>query len=80
MSIRLAGRHYILISKDLKIQITYRNYLKVNFEGMGAKPLLERVAKGDIEISEPITFNFGHMPEALTHSEITKLKTVVTSI
>lgn len=47
---------------------------------MGAKPLLERVAKGDIEISEPITFNFGHMPEALTHSEITKLKTVVTSI
>ncbi|NLS13831.1 alcohol dehydrogenase catalytic domain-containing protein [Vibrio sp. SM6] len=41
--------------------------------------LLGRIAKGDIEISKPITFKFEHMPEALTHSEITKSKTVITS-
>ncbi|MFS1422301.1 zinc-binding dehydrogenase [Shewanella sp. 10N.286.48.B5] len=40
--------------------------------------LLERITKSDVEISEPITFNFGHMPESLTHSEFTKLKTVIT--
>lgn len=40
--------------------------------------LLERIANGGVEISDPITFKFGHMPEALTHSEITKSKTVIT--
>lgn len=41
--------------------------------------LLERIANGDVEISEPITFDFGYMLEALTHSEITKSKTVITA-
>ncbi|MCK8044286.1 zinc-binding dehydrogenase [Shewanella sp. 1CM18E] len=40
--------------------------------------LLEQITKGDVEISEPTTFNFEHMPEALTHSEMTKSKTVIT--
>ncbi|WP_144210552.1 alcohol dehydrogenase catalytic domain-containing protein [Shewanella donghaensis] len=40
--------------------------------------LLERVAKGHIDISVPITFKFGQMPEALEHSELKKLKTVIT--
>ncbi|WOT03606.1 hypothetical protein [Shewanella youngdeokensis] len=39
--------------------------------------LLERVAKGHIDTSVPITFKFGQMPEALEHSEFTKLKTVI---
>ncbi|MDO6639356.1 zinc-binding dehydrogenase [Shewanella sp. 5_MG-2023] len=49
------------------------NALMRNGEG-----LLERVAKGHIDISVPITFKFGQMPEALEHSEFTKLKTVIT--
>ncbi|MEZ9368846.1 zinc-binding dehydrogenase [Shewanella sp. 10N.286.51.B2] len=40
--------------------------------------LLERITKSDVEISAPIIFNFADMPEALTHSEFTKLKTVIT--
>ncbi|MDV6253527.1 zinc-binding dehydrogenase [Vibrio sp. EA2] len=40
--------------------------------------LLERIANGNVEISVPTLFKFGLMPEALKHSEYTKLKTVIT--
>ncbi|MCC9651052.1 zinc-binding dehydrogenase [Vibrio sp. MA64] len=40
--------------------------------------LLERIANGNVEISVPTIFKFGLMPEALKHSEFTKLKTVIT--
>lgn len=39
--------------------------------------LLERIAKGSIEMSIPVIFKFEQMLEALEHSELTKIKTVV---
>ncbi len=40
--------------------------------------LLERVVNGSVEVSNPVTFAFENMLDALEHSEFTKLKTVIT--
>ncbi len=42
--------------------------------------LLERIDKGNFKVNAPITFDFEQMSEALEHSELTKLKTVITLI
>ncbi|MGL5429866.1 MAG: zinc-binding dehydrogenase [Vibrio sp.] len=40
--------------------------------------LLERIANGKVEIRTPVTFKFEQMLDALKHSELSKLKTVIT--
>lgn len=40
--------------------------------------LLERISKNSVEVSVPVVFKFEQMSDALEHSELTKIKTVIT--
>ena len=39
--------------------------------------LMELINSNQLIIDEPVVFSFDHLPQALQHSEQTKLKTVV---